>query len=179
MRNVDALTLGDLPDGLAIKCHDLFAVQDELHRFGFAVARSHLMPFAITSFPAVSTIHPENILAHIAGDSAPPGPGRRSRHRAWPSKVLPRASHPKDPWPSIWPLSQSPPDMAYTDRSFRPRKTSSDSMPQPLYRPCPKGSQLRGSLRNSHISQGFQNPVEYRPSRPARYPRMDRPADRP
>src|SRR5262249_21267390 len=141
MRNVDALKLGDLPDGLAIKCHDLFAVQDELHRFGFAVARSHLMPFAITSFPAVSTIHPENILAHIAGDSAPPWPGHTTSHRTRPLKVLSRASPPKDPLPTILPLSQAPPHKAFPDRNFRPRKTSSDLMPQPLYPPCPKGSQ--------------------------------------
>jgi hypothetical protein len=33
MRNFDALPLGDLPDGLAFKRLDLFAVEDECHRF--------------------------------------------------------------------------------------------------------------------------------------------------
>ena len=52
MRNVDSLTLGDLPDRLTIKCLDLFAVEDEFHRFGFAVARSHLIAFRRHQLPS-------------------------------------------------------------------------------------------------------------------------------
>jgi len=45
MRNVYALTLGDLPDRLAFKRLDLFAVEEEFQRLGLAVARSHLVAF--------------------------------------------------------------------------------------------------------------------------------------
>src|SRR4029453_12083843 len=51
MRNVYALTLGDLPDRLAIERLDLFAVEREFHRFGLAVARSHLVAFRRYQLP--------------------------------------------------------------------------------------------------------------------------------
>src|SRR5215471_7446222 len=52
MRNVYALTLGDLPDRLAFKRLDLFAVEEEFQRLGLAVARSHLAAFRRHQLPS-------------------------------------------------------------------------------------------------------------------------------
>src|SRR5215467_4383121 len=52
MRNVYALTLGDLPDRLAFKRLDLFAVEEEFQRLGLAVARSHLVAFRRHQLPS-------------------------------------------------------------------------------------------------------------------------------
>src|SRR5262245_58360467 len=113
VRDVGAEALCHLPDGFAIKRFNLFAVEDEFYRFGFAVARAHrFSPFALTSFPMAWSVHPENILARTTADSAPPGPGRIWTRPASPSKVLREASHPMDPWPSTWLLFRSPPDRA-------------------------------------------------------------------
>src|SRR5262249_56502508 len=89
VRNVGAEALCHLPDGFAVKRFNLFAVEGEFYRFGFAVARAHRSsPFAVTSFPMALSVHSENILARTKADSAPPGPVRISTRPAWPSQVL-------------------------------------------------------------------------------------------
>ena len=99
MWDVGAKTLCNLPYGLAVERLDFFTVEDEFHRCGFAVTCGHCICLFVTSFPAASTVLPENILSHTAADLARLARGHRWRHRAWRPTVLPAASHPKGLWP--------------------------------------------------------------------------------
>ena len=93
---------------------------------------SHASPLfdqrLITSFPWVCSIHQGNISTRITADSAPPGQGRKSTHRASRSKVPPAASRPRDLWPSASLLFRCPHGMACIGRSSRLRRTASDSI---------------------------------------------------
>src|ERR1019366_2593920 len=99
MRDVGAVALGHLPDGLALERLDLLAVEDDFPRLAGAFAWGHRFQPSVTRFPAVSTTLPENTLAHTAADSEPPGQGRKWKRRAWRSTVRSRGPNPTGPAP--------------------------------------------------------------------------------
>src|SRR5262245_65617888 len=121
MGDVGTETLGDLPDRLAIERPDLFAIEEEFHRFGLAVARSHLVAFRRHQLPSgFDNSSGKYFITHNRGFGT-----------AWPRPQIEASVTSHGPLAISLAAFSVPARHGVTDRNFHPQTTSSDATESP------------------------------------------------